>query len=49
MVQMKPDIEKEILTIERQSNGWNAKMMINPRGVKQAKDGARFDFTLFGF
>jgi len=34
MAIMKPDMDKELLVLERQSNGWNAKMQINPRGVK---------------
>jgi hypothetical protein len=46
---MKIDMDKELLTIERaKDGGYNAKMSLNPAGVKKASDGARFDFTLFG-
>jgi hypothetical protein len=46
---MQIDLDKELLTIERdKAGGYNAKMSLNPKGIKKASEGARFDFTLFG-
>ena len=43
------DMDTEILKISKTQRGqWKASIEINPKGINKARDGARFDFTLFG-
>jgi hypothetical protein len=42
------DFDKQLLAINKASTGWDAKMALNLGGINRAKDGARFDFQLFG-